>query len=53
MFETHEPKASSSQTSRVKINLKQMSIFYGLMFKNSRFTKKKFSDDFFNFKLKS
>ena len=31
MFVTHEPKVNDLQTSRVKINLKQFSILYGLM----------------------
>ena len=31
MFVTHEPKANDLWTSRVKINLKEFSIFYGLM----------------------
>ena len=31
MFVTHGPKANDLQTSRVKINLKQFSIFCGLM----------------------
>ena len=31
MFVTHEPKVNDSQTSRVKINVKQFSILYGLM----------------------
>ena len=41
MFVTREPKASYSQTSRIRINLKQMSIFYRWMFQNSCFTKTK------------
>ena len=31
MFVTHEPKVNDLQTSRVKINVKQFSILYGLM----------------------
>ena len=31
MFVTHEPKVNDLLTSRVKSNLKQFSIFYGLM----------------------
>ena len=31
MFVTHEPKVNDSQTSRVKINVKQFSILYGFM----------------------
>ena len=32
MFVTHEPKVNDSQTSRVKINVKQFSILYGFSF---------------------
>ena len=31
MFVTHEPVVNDLQTSRVKINVKQFSILYGLM----------------------
>ena len=31
MFVTHEPKVNVSQTSGVKMNVKQFSILYGLM----------------------
>ena len=31
MFVTHEPQVNDLQTSRVKINIKQFSILYGLM----------------------
>ena len=31
MFVTHESKVNDLQTSRVKINVKQYSILYGLM----------------------